>query len=126
MQCELCVASWQLTEVCPGDGGFACVPGSHKSNYRPPAKVLSTEDNLDCVRQITAGPGSVIIFNEALVHGTLPWQLTDRERRSILFKCSPGFLSWGSPHATCPIADATPEELALYEPPHRTGRTTLG
>ena len=126
MQCGLCVASWQLTEVCPGDGGFACVPGSHKSNYRPPAKVLSTEDDLDCVRQITAGPGSVIIFNEALVHGTLPWQLTDRERRSILFKCSPGFLSWGSPHTTCPIADATPEELALYEPPHRTGRTTLG
>ena len=126
MQCGLCVASWQLTEVRDGDGGFACVPGSHKSNYRPPREVLSTENDLDCVRQIAAAPGSVVIFNEALVHGTLPWQPTDRERRSILFKCSPGFLSWGSPHATCPIADATPEELALYEPPRRQGRTTLG
>ena len=35
MQCGLCVAAWQLTDVKAGDGGFACVPGSHKSNYRP-------------------------------------------------------------------------------------------
>ncbi len=126
MECGLCVAAWQLTEVRPGDGGFACVPGSHKSNYRPPAGVLSTEDSLDCVHQVVAGAGSVVFFNEALVHGTLPWQPTERERRSILFKFSPGFLSWGSPHAACPIADPTPEEVALYDPPRRTGRTTLG
>ena len=126
MQCGLCVASWQLTEVREGDGGFACVPGSHKSNYRPPQHVLSTEDGMGCIRQVVAGPGSVVIFNEALVHGTLPWQPTDHDRRSILFKCSPGFLSWGSPHAECPIPDPTPEELAIYEPPHRSGRTTLG
>jgi hypothetical protein len=124
MQCGLCVASWQLTDVHEGDGGFACVPGSHKSNYRPPQEVVSTENDMECVRQIVAGAGSVVIFNEALVHGTLPWQPTDRERRSILFKCSPGFLSWGSAQK-CPIEDPTPEELAIYEPPHRTGRTTL-
>ncbi|ETX08563.1 MAG: hypothetical protein ETSY2_04585 [Candidatus Entotheonella gemina] len=124
MQCGLCTATWQLTDVCEGDGGFACIPGSHKSNYRPPRDVLAWENDLGCVKHIAAPAGSVIVFNEALVHGTLPWQPAGRERRSILFKCTPGFLSWGPP-SECPIADPTPEELAIYEPPHRTGRTIL-
>ena len=125
MHCGLCVAAWQLTDVQEGDGGFACVPGSHKSNYRPPRSILSVEDDLGCVQCIAAPAGSVVIFNEALVHGTLPWKRSDRMRRSILFKYSPGFLSWGSPHGQCPIADPTPEEQALYDPPRRTGRTTI-
>ena len=126
MSCGLCVAAWQLTDVQPGDGGFACIPGSHKSNYRPPQPVVSLQNDLGCVHQVVAPAGSVIIFNEALVHGTLPWTRTDRFRRSILFKYSPGFLSWGSPHTKCPITDPTPEESALYEPPRRTGRTAIG
>ena len=126
VQCGLCVAAWQLTEVRPGDGGFACIPGSHKSNYRPPMEVMRLEADWGCVHQVVAPAGSVVIFNEALVHGTLPWQPADRERRSILFKYSPGFLSWGSPHGSNPIADPTPEEEALYDSPRRSGRTTLG
>lgn len=126
MRCGLSVAAWQLTDVSPGDGGFACIPGSHKSNYRPPERVLSVEDDLGLVRQPVAGPGSLIVFNEALVHGTLPWKPVDRMRRSILFKYSPGFMTWARPAAECPIADATAEEMALYDPPHRTGRVALG
>lgn len=125
VQCGLCVAAWQLTEVRPGDGGFACIPGSHKSNYRPPGSVISLREDWGCVHQIVAPAGSVVIFNEALVHGTLPWQPDDRERRSILFKYSPGFLSWGSPQEV-PFADPTPDEAAIYDFPRRTGRTALG
>ena len=126
MHCGLCVAAWQLTDVGPGDGGFACIPGSHKSNYRPPLEVLKLDRDWGCVEQVVAPAGTVVIFNEALVHGTLPWRPEDRMRRSILFKYSPGFMSWGRPHGRCPIADPTSEEEALYEPPFRTGRTTLG
>ena len=108
-----------------GDGGFVCIAGSHKANYRPPMEVLRLEQDWGCVHQVVAGAGSVLFFNEALVHGTLPWQPADRERRSILFKFSPGHISWGSPHAQCPIADPTPEEEALYAPPRRSGRTEL-
>lgn len=125
VQAGLCVAAWQLTDVHAGDGGFACIPGSHKSNYRPAMEVLRLEQDWDCVHQVVAGAGSVVFFNEALVHGTLPWQPTQRERRSILFKYSPGFMSWGAPHTDCPIADATPEEQALYAPPSRPGRVEL-
>ena len=125
MQCGLCVAAWQLTDVEAGDGGFACVPGSHKSNYRPAPEVVRLEEDWGCVRQIEARAGSVVFFNEALVHGTLPWQPADRERRSVLFKYSPGYLSWGPPHDECPMADPTDAERALYDPPRRTGRTEL-
>ena len=31
-------------------------------------------DDLGFVRQVSAPAGSVVIFNEALVHGTFPWQ----------------------------------------------------
>ncbi len=126
MHCGLCVAAWQLTDVTPGDGGFACIPGSHKANYQPPVAVLKLDADWGCVEQVVAAAGAVVIFNEALVHGTLPWQPAERLRRSILFKFSPGFMSWGTPHEGCPIADPTPEEMALYEPPRRKERTTLG
>lgn len=125
VHCGLCVAAWQLTEVRPGDGGFACIPGSHKANYRPAMEVLRLEEDWGIVEQIVAPAGSVVIFNEALVHGTLPWQPEDRLRRSVLFKYSPGFMAWGSPHEKPPMADPTPEEAALYEPPRRPGRTAL-
>ena len=126
MHCGLCVAAWQLTDMRPGDGGFACIPGSHKANYRPPQEVLKLDEDWGCVEQVAAPAGSVVIFNEALVHGTLPWGPADRMRRSILFKYSPGFMSWGNPHGACPIADPTPEEEAIYQDPRRTGRTALG
>ena len=45
MQCGLCVAAWQLTGVEAGDGGFACIPGSHKSHYRPASEVLRLEQD---------------------------------------------------------------------------------
>ena len=33
MRNGLTVATWNLTDVDPGDGGFVSVPGSHKSNF---------------------------------------------------------------------------------------------
>jgi hypothetical protein len=126
IHCGLCVATWQLTEIREGDGGFMCIPGSHKLNYRAPDHVLSTDDDRGLVKHLPAGPGSLLIFNEALLHGTLPWKASDRLRRAVLFKYSPGFLSWSRPHAACPISDATAEEAALYEPTYRTRRPILG
>ena len=125
MHCGLCVAAWQLTDVDRGDGGFACIPGSHKANYRPSLEVMRLEEDWGCVEQVAAPAGSVVFFNEALVHGTLPWKRKDRERRSLLFKCSPGFMAWGAAPAECPIADPTTDEEAVYAPPSRTGRTKL-
>lgn len=125
MRCGLTVATWALTDVKEGDGGFACIPGSHKSHYRAPQGVVSVERDMGCVKHIPMKTGSLLIFNEALMHGTLPWEREDRVRRSILFKYSPGFLSWTKP-SECPIQDPTPEEKSLYDLPRRTGRMILG
>jgi hypothetical protein len=78
--------SWQLTEVIEGKGGFACVPGSHKSNFDAPDGVTSCDDHMGTVIQPGAQPGDVVFFMDgAQTHGTFPWQ-NDHERRSILYK----------------------------------------
>jgi hypothetical protein len=84
------------------------------------------EDDLGVSHQPVLPAGSLLIFNEALLHGTLPWQPVDRLRRSVLFKYSPGFLTWARPATELPMVDPTPEERVLFEPPHRTRRTSLG
>ena len=74
------------------------------------------------MEQVAAPAGSVIIVNEALIHGTLPWSPADRMRRSI-FKYSPRLMSWRSPHGECSFAAPTPEEEAIYQGPGaRTAR----
>ena len=47
------------------------------------------------VRQVEAEAGDLIIFTEALVHGTMEWT-AEHERRSLLYKFSPGHSSWAS------------------------------
>ena len=78
--------SWQLTEVIENWGGFACVPGSHKSDFDPPDGVTSCDDHMGAVIQPAAQPGDVVFFMDgAQTHGTFPWK-NDHERRSILYK----------------------------------------
>ena len=38
------VASWNLTDSGPGLGGFCCIPGSHKSNYKLPQQILDSSE----------------------------------------------------------------------------------
>ena len=109
----------------PDDGGFACIPGSHKSNCKVPLEIRQADDHPECVRPIVAGAGSLVVFNEATAHGTLPWQAEDRQRRSILFEFSPGFLAWGGPTIECPIANPTEQEKAVFQLPYRRNRADL-
>ncbi len=91
----LTVVAYNLRDVQPGDGGFACVPGSHKSNYVYPGewRDLSANETQPFVRAVTGPAGSAVIFTEALTHGALPWRGAD-ERRTLFFKFSPHTSSW--------------------------------
>jgi ectoine hydroxylase-related dioxygenase (phytanoyl-CoA dioxygenase family) len=122
----LSVVSWQLTDVNAGDGGFCCVPGSHKSNYPCPPDIKRYEAHRDCVHQVAAPAGSAVLFTEALTHGTLPWR-GEGQRRSILFKYSPGFLAWGGgyPPSEELLDDLSPEARLVMERPYRHNRNTL-
>lgn len=89
----LVVVAYNLKNVAPEDGGFACVPGSHKSSFAFPDNWKDLTDPHPCVRRVTGPPGSAVIFTEALTHGTLPWQGSD-ERRTAFYKYSPRSLAW--------------------------------
>ena len=95
MRNGLTVFTYNLAPAKKGDGGFACVPGSHKSNF--PLDLPKDVRTFDRIPHYVAQPevevGDVIIFTEALIHGTMPWQ-AEHERRALLYKFSPGHSSW--------------------------------
>lgn len=84
--CGGVTVSWQLADVNPGDGGFTCVPGSHKSGFPMPPGVRTCDDDMGTVVQPTMRAGDVLFFMDgAQTHGTRPWQ-SERPRRSVLYK----------------------------------------
>ncbi len=89
----LIVVAYNLKNVGPDDGGFACVPGSHKSAFAYPDGWKDLSDPHPCVRTVGGSAGSAIVFTEALEHGTLPWRGRD-ERRTVFYKYSPRPLAW--------------------------------
>ena len=80
----------QLSDTQEGDGGLAVVPGSHKANLPMPTELAEYKPPFDgIVRNPAANRGDVLIFTEALTHGTLPWK-PKHQRRSILYRFIPG------------------------------------
>lgn len=77
--------AWQLTDVNAGDGGFACVPGSHKTAEPTPDDLREMKDDMGLVYQPEMKAGDVLFFCETMTHGTLPWK-GKGTRRSVLYK----------------------------------------
>ena len=125
MRCGLTVVAWALTDCGPGDGGFACIPGSHKSNYPTPREVTLLDKDIGVARQVPMKAGSAIIFTEALTHGTFPWKAS-HERRAILYKYSPGTLA-NEPHPCVGeiLDELTESQRALLEPPYQDDRASV-
>lgn len=117
----LVVVAYALEDVNPGDGGFIGVPGSHKANHKwfPPV-----ESHL--VVNPTLKAGDMLIFTEALIHGTRQWRGANR-RRSLLYKYSPGYSTWGpATIAENLVKHATTEfQKSLLRPPFVGGRAPL-
>ena len=88
--CDHTVVFPYLTDVHPGDGGLLVVPGSHKSMFeRPPELfnngVIETLDGLpDGVRNITPRAGDMVVMNELVTHGVLPWTPRGRDRMRMI------------------------------------------
>jgi hypothetical protein len=79
----LVAVQWALVDHVAGRGGFLCVPGSHKANFPTPASVAA-----GMAIEVPMFAGDVVIFTEALTHGTAAWQ-GPHQRRSLLYKYSP-------------------------------------
>ncbi len=91
----LIVVAYNLRDVNPGDGGFGCVPGSHKSNLPFPSEWRDLKEFRPFMRAVTGPAGTAIIFTEALTHGSMPWSGAG-ERRTLFYKYSPFPLSWSA------------------------------
>ncbi len=108
----LIAAQWALVDHPPGGGGFMCVPGSHKSGFPLP----STFDR-ELAVQVPLHAGDVVVFTEALTHGTLPWQGAE-QRRTLLYKYSPGNSAYS--HVQWPpelVEACTARQRLLLQPP---------
>ena len=118
----LTVAAWQLADVDPSDGGLCLIPGSHKGNYPCPQEVRRLEKHQEVVKQITCKAGDVVIFTEAVTHGTLPWR-SDRDRRTVLMRYTAGNLAYAGSYNPWPedvLEGMTAEQRAVMEPPYHT------
>jgi hypothetical protein len=116
----LTVVSWALTAAPPGQGGFVCIPGSHKANYACPPQIKNVSHRPDCVVDVPLQAGDVLIFTEALTHGTHPWRAA-HQRRALLYKYAPGHLAWSSGYLRWPeeLKELlTPRQRLLLEPPY--------
>lgn len=91
ISCGLVAVQWALSDAEAGDGGFCCIPGSHKADFVVPDGV-GTDDPL--VREVPLACGDVVIFTEALCHGTALWQRPE-PRLTLLYKYSPANSAWG-------------------------------
>lgn len=85
----LVAVQWALVDHHPGDGGFGCIPGSHKAAFRLPADVDPA-----LVVEVPLAAGDVVLFTEALAHCTIPWR-SPVNRVTLVYKYTPGHLAWG-------------------------------
>jgi hypothetical protein len=115
----LLVVAYNLRDVNPGDGGFGCVPGSHKANLPFPEEWRELDRDLDgLVRPVTGPAGTAVIFTEAMTHGTLPWRGAG-ERRTLFFKYDPGPYAFGAAYYDRDRwPDLTPRQRAILEAPN--------
>jgi ectoine hydroxylase-related dioxygenase (phytanoyl-CoA dioxygenase family) len=113
---------YALEDVELGDGGFVGVLGSHKANintYKPPL-------DSPLVFNPMLKAGDMLIFTESLVHGTLRWN-SDKRRRSLLYKYSPGYSSWSKADQLDQYLELAQTDLQrdLLRPPYVGSRTPL-
>jgi hypothetical protein len=107
--------SWSLTDGRAGQGGFGCIPGSHRASEPLPAGAETL------VVEVAQPEGSLLVFTEALAHCTLPWQ-GDDPRLVVMLKYSPGNSAWDpSPAAPPALIEQMPERRRLFFQPPSVG-----
>jgi ectoine hydroxylase-related dioxygenase (phytanoyl-CoA dioxygenase family) len=82
--CEAINVAWQLRDVTEADGGFVCIPGSHKARYPLTEDLIQCNQTMDLVKHVEMEAGDVAIFLAAAQsHGAYPWK-SDIDRRVVL------------------------------------------
>ena len=114
--------TFELHDSHANGGGFGCIPGSHKANLPLPQRWRDLSQGVPgFVERVAAEPGDAIVFTEALIHGTLPWQVDDI-RRTVFYKFSPHASSWSgnyfNPDDFRDYPDMDDRKMTVLEPPN--------
>ena len=123
----LCVMAYNLTPAKSGDGGFTCIPGSHKSHFlrNLPDDVRYFKRQVHYVVQPEVEAGDVVFFTEALIHGTTTWT-SKVERRALLYKYSPGHSAYsGKYHNLDDYEELSERQKLMLAPPSIGGRPRI-
>jgi hypothetical protein len=113
----LTVVSFALTSVSASDGGFVCIPGSHKANFPCPFLDESADRQHPWLTHAELRAGDAVIFTEALTHGSLAWTKAE-PRRALFYKYAPGQSAWLSYQWSAEeLAALTPRQRALVGAP---------
>ena len=123
MYCGMTNIAVQLTDMAPGDGGFACLPGSHKANFPCPDDIRLYHTHHDRIVQLPAKAGDAVMFVECLMHGTLPWA-AKHQRRSVIIRYNSGVTAEGlmGTYTPPPFYDELNEaQKAVISAPHYRG-----
>jgi hypothetical protein len=100
--------AWSLVDGRPGDGGFGCIPGSHRAETPLPEGAGSL------IVEVPQPAGSLLVFTEALAHCTIPWK-GDETRLVVMLKYSPGSSAWDpSPAAPPEVVARMPARRQLF------------
>lgn len=128
MRCGMVSFQFQLADIGPGEGGFCCVPGSHKANYPCPTEILECDPEEDSVLHVPCKAGDLLIFNEATTHGTLPWT-AKHQRRTLMYRFSPKYLHFAGGYYASQFPEWTNElteaQRAVLEPPYIYNRPLI-
>ncbi|MFP6719120.1 MAG: phytanoyl-CoA dioxygenase family protein [Candidatus Poribacteria bacterium] len=126
--CETITIAWQLRDVEPGLGGFACVPGSHKTQYPMPSGIRTCDETMGLVVQPEMKAGDVLFFMDGgCTHGALAWK-NPIPRRGVLIKYQSKNSNWGGgvidPQERWGdiVEDMTEEQFAVMRGLERDGR----
>jgi hypothetical protein len=112
--CGLTCAVWALTDVGPNDGGFWYIPGSHKANFPLPREIETYAKVPSIAVQPAMKAGSVLIFTEALTHGTKNWT-ADHERISLFYKYLPGYMPMFNRQPEAVMEKMTPAQQSYFK-----------
>src|SRR5437588_3112334 len=101
----------------PAYGGFWCIPGSHKSHFKLPRQIHEAPEKASCVVIPEIPAGSVVLFSEAVMHGTAPWR-ADHERRTLLYKYCVSQMAWSRARVLRPpdVRLTSRQQALLTEP----------
>ena len=99
---------WELSDVGEGEGGFACVAGSHnlsrRHQYPWPRRPPWPEES--GVRTVPCRAGDALIFTEEMTHATAPYK--GKHGRTTLFLKSDPPTFAGLPPSGVPLFRAAP------------------